>query len=348
MRRVLPWMVLVLSLAPALAPLLAPAPSRPDPAPAEGRLALKGAGGAGGGALVDLPAAPYFSYETALADAAWQADTDGLAGFASGADERLHLVMLRVHADADDAFGAAPLEPPAAVEDADTVALLMAASQQLLGALALAPHAAAHAPAVTDLRNALDPGAAVAAVSEFHVDVAAMPGWLRQATWAVMLTALGALALRALAPAAPALFTRLDPERALRHGRRAVLHDLIRDEPGLSLAELRRRTGLAHGSAQHHLRMLEGHTLVRSHVVGRQRRYFPAGPKADPQALLADGPRRILETLISAPMTTAAVASRMGRSVQTVWLQLDALRDHGLVTTQKQGRRMAWRAKVAP
>jgi predicted transcriptional regulator len=81
-----------------------------------------------------------------------------------------------------------------------------------------------------------------------------------------------------LFPVAP-LFSRIEQETVLTNPVRRQVLDCIAQEPGITIQELRRRTGVAWGTAVHHLLRLERHGLAVSHRSGGSRRYFPANTR---------------------------------------------------------------------
>lgn len=240
-------------------------------------------------------------------------------------------------------------EPAASKQSADVgLLLLIVTSQDSLAALALAPHPGVStglpyaASLASPLQDAVAGGVRLASTESLPI---ATPGWLLQAAWTVALAAFGLAALRAFdVPLAWRLFSRFEKEDVLNHDRRAQLFECIRGEPGIPFGQLSERVGLAPGVAQHHLRLLEQHELVRRLRDGRTTRFYPKGLKITPPAALAPTRQRILRVLQTEPgLTAVELAQRMGQRVQSTWDHLNRLRDAGLLAGERRGRAFAWR-----
>jgi len=225
----------------------------------------------------------------------------------------------------------------------DGLALLVAASQQTLALLGLTPQPGV-GPSLFDAGQFAPRLAAAPALQPLAGDVPAeMPGWLLQATWTVALAAFGLAALRE-AGLFVALFSRFNREDVLENERRSRLHEAIRADPGVSFGRLARLLGLAHGAAQHHLRQLEAHGLVRRAREGRTTHYYPAGPRFESPVALAPARRALLDALRAEPgLTLNDLAQRNGHRPQSVWDHLDRLRRAGLVFAERRGRSLTWR-----
>lgn len=135
-----------------------------------------------------------------------------------------------------------------------------------------------------------------------------------------------------------AYFSRIERPRVLDHERRARILEIVQAEPGIHSEDLRRRTGLAQGTLQHHVRKLvETGVLVRRRVGGYTCYHAPGA--ADAQGLEAQAvgrsaaARRILAALEEDPsLSGTALAERLGMSRQSVHYHLKRLRASGLVS----------------
>jgi len=67
---------------------------------------------------------------------------------------------------------------------------------------------------------------------------------------------------------------RAPRDSPLDHFTRGSLYQLVRDNPGIHFSELRRRTGISHGTCIHHLRVLEDAGYVHSKPVGPRTRFY--------------------------------------------------------------------------
>lgn len=133
-----------------------------------------------------------------------------------------------------------------------------------------------------------------------------------------------------------AYFSRIERPRVLDHERRARILEIVQAEPGIHSEDLRRRTGLAQGTLQHHVRKLvETGVLVRRRA-GRYTCYHAPGAAGvrglETEAVgRSAAARRILAALEDDPsLSGAALAQRLGMSRQSVHYHLKRLRASGL------------------
>lgn len=209
----------------------------------------------------------------------------------------------------------------------------------------------------SSLYGADTPLAAAAQSSPPIAAAAATGGWLPtpiQAAGAGAFAVLVGLAYwlwpKAKALAFAGLFSRVAPERLAEHPGRARLLETIRAEPGIHFQELVRRSGLASGTAVHHLNKLARADLIACRPLGRYTCYFP-GASPDRQSLLAapllrsDGARLVYETILGSPMLSGLeLAERTGLQKSTVNYHVQRLTEAGLVAAQRDGRAVRLRA----
>lgn len=149
---------------------------------------------------------------------------------------------------------------------------------------------------------------------------------------------------------AAGLFSRVTGPRLLEHPARARLHALVEAEPGIHFQDLVRKSGLANGTAVHHLQKLGESGLVAARPLGRYTCYFP-GASVDRASLAAapvtraEGARRILAEVAANPgLSGLEVATRLGLQPSTVAYHVKRLQEAGLVAAQRDGRAVRLRA----
>lgn len=132
-------------------------------------------------------------------------------------------------------------------------------------------------------------------------------------------------------------FTRLRHDRLLDDPTRALLHEIVRAEPGIHLAALVERSGASEGATRHHLaHLVNARLLVEERSPGFTR-YFVAGhlsPEESRRASLlrSASTARVHDVLSREPgLSLREVAARVGRSAPAVYRDVKRLRDAGLV-----------------
>lgn len=125
--------------------------------------------------------------------------------------------------------------------------------------------------------------------------------------------------------------------------RRRIL-DAVEQRPGIHFRELQDRVGLAAGTLQHHLHVLQTSGLL---VVARERQftryYAPGAVRAHDRPLVAalrrEGSRSILARLADdGPTSTRRLAAVLGRSESTISWHLARLAEAGLVERRRSGQ----------
>lgn len=125
---------------------------------------------------------------------------------------------------------------------------------------------------------------------------------------------------------------------------------LIRDRPGLHKSALCHETGLAWGTVDYHLRLLERGNLVSRHSVGRTTRLFPAGLRERQSVLatLADhAAARILAAVREAPQRMGSLSDHLGLSPKVVRRHVARLLHEGLLLRDGDHRPVYRAAEVA-
>ena len=138
------------------------------------------------------------------------------------------------------------------------------------------------------------------------------------------------------------LFTRLRRDRLLDNPVRARLHERIRAEPGIHLAELVDFTGLGKGATRHHVDQLVKHRLVVEAQDGGFARYFCAGEVPPEVArremvLRAGATREVYDLLAAEPgLSLREAAARLGMAAPTVHRYRKRLEKAGLLPAAPQ------------
>lgn len=164
----------------------------------------------------------------------------------------------------------------------------------------------------------------------------------------------GRFALRLL-PFAPlaGLFSRIQGQKVLDNPVRAHVHQVVVQDPGLSLEEVRSRAGIAWGTAVHHLRRLEDTGLLVSIVQNARRRYFAANTPASSHrahvaALSHPTARRVADFVRQRPgVDQSGLCAALGLRNPTASKHLQQLATHGLVLAERDGRRCRYHPTTA-
>lgn len=153
-------------------------------------------------------------------------------------------------------------------------------------------------------------------------------------------------ALRASILALPflSLFSRIEKGRILDNPVRSRVHDLVGQEPGITLTAIQARAGVAWGTAVHHLRRLETHGLVVSAQQAGHHRYYLANSAAAARrgavAVIAHPTaRRIAELVAHRPgIDQAAICQTLGLNNPAASKHLSQFALQGLVLSHRAGR----------
>ncbi|HEX9709204.1 MAG TPA: hypothetical protein VGB42_04465 [Candidatus Thermoplasmatota archaeon] len=135
------------------------------------------------------------------------------------------------------------------------------------------------------------------------------------------------------------VFARLKRDSLLDHFVRGTLYQVIREEPGVHFAELRRRAELSNGSASHHLRMLEKGGYVRVVIDGTRTRFFTTDRALDKEVYgISDTDKAVLDAVVGEPgIGQHDLKGRVNRSDATVSRSVARLVTLGYVTTTREG-----------
>lgn len=174
----------------------------------------------------------------------------------------------------------------------------------------------------------------------------------------IMTVALGLGALAGLAYSVRArltwitlgLFTRLVKPTILDQAARAQIYEAIERDPGVQPSELRDRLGFANSHIAYHLQVLRRERIVTMVGTPGMRHYFVTGrfpPDEMRQRAVLRRPTvgRIFRHVAGRPSATLqGIATDVGCSLGLASRHLRRLIDVGLVTTERNGRRLAFRA----
>lgn len=138
-------------------------------------------------------------------------------------------------------------------------------------------------------------------------------------------------------------------QKALELQSRDRLYKAIEENPGLHFRELQRRSGMAVGSLQYHLQVLERHHLVRIEKTGKFSRFYSVrGPQlGDKQVLMSflrkPTVRRIVLFLIEKKRAANdQISKKCELSPSTVSWHMNELLSKGIVGKRKRGRKIAY------
>jgi len=137
------------------------------------------------------------------------------------------------------------------------------------------------------------------------------------------------------------VFSRLKRASLLDHFVRGTLYQVIRENPGIHFAELRRRAEIGNGAASYHLRVLEQGAYVRVIVDGMKTRFYTTDRKMEEDVYgISDTDRAILEAVVVAPgIGEGELALKVNRSQSVVSRSVTRLVTLGFVTaTHEAGR----------
>lgn len=133
-----------------------------------------------------------------------------------------------------------------------------------------------------------------------------------------------------------ALYARLAPRRALEHPRRQQMVDLLRAEPGMTLADAQRRLGLSNGVARHHVQLLAAAGIVRVVHDGALRRLYPTdAPRVEATPALRE--RALTAIRARGEVRASELAQQLGVSRQALHYHLKKLECDGAIVAAREG-----------
>jgi predicted transcriptional regulator len=129
---------------------------------------------------------------------------------------------------------------------------------------------------------------------------------------------------------------------------RRVIYQQIADTPGVHFRALLDDLDYAQGTLQYHLRWLADEGFVEVSDDGTYTRYYPAAEFAEADqavmnALRREYSRRVLAHLLAdGPLSTTELSDRLDKAQSTVSWHLSKLADADLVTSERDGRSVAY------
>ena len=142
-----------------------------------------------------------------------------------------------------------------------------------------------------------------------------------------------------------------EPEQALALEARKKIYGEIKAAPGIHFRELQRRTGIATGSLQYHLDVLEKKHAIKTLKEKKFARYYAVKEMITPfdQAALAllrqESPRQIVLFLLKKKSNSAnnmEIAEAVSLSPSTVSVHLAKLTDSGVLKRERRGREVVF------
>lgn len=156
------------------------------------------------------------------------------------------------------------------------------------------------------------------------------------------LAALGAIAWLVQSGGLAALYSRIAGPRVLDHDDREKALRLVRDRPGLSVAEVASELRVSWSTASYHLGVLEREGILVADRRGRHKRYLVAGSGLDKKAIaLTSNPtaKALMDVIATHPgITQSDAAARVGITASTASWHLKRLADAGLVNVRREWR----------
>jgi predicted transcriptional regulator len=129
---------------------------------------------------------------------------------------------------------------------------------------------------------------------------------------------------------------------------RRAIYQRVAAEPGIHFRALLADLDYAQGTLQYHLRWLADESLIEESDDGKYTRYYPAAEfDEDDQtvmnALRRKYSRRVLAHLLTdGPLSTSELSDRLDKADSTISWHLSKLADAGLVTKERDGRRVIY------
>ena len=125
---------------------------------------------------------------------------------------------------------------------------------------------------------------------------------------------------------------------------RKKLYSIIKKYAGSHFRAIQRKSGLAVGSVQHHIRFLVRRGLIIEAKEGKNLVYFPREFKSENRVLLSflrqDSIRKILLCILMNPKCNhEEIVKFVNLSPSTVSYHIKKLQETNIITTQKQGRK---------
>jgi len=138
-------------------------------------------------------------------------------------------------------------------------------------------------------------------------------------------------------------YSRFDNTDPLDHPFRAQLHELVRNEPGVTLAQLTQRLDVSESTVRYHTRILEEESHAERMKLWGNVRVFPSAFEHKERVITAaldeETTRTVLEAVAThEPASLTTVAEAVDRAPSTVSHHLSRLDTAGLVDRERDGQ----------
>jgi DNA-binding transcriptional ArsR family regulator len=147
---------------------------------------------------------------------------------------------------------------------------------------------------------------------------------------------------------ASSLFTRIRQPEALEQPRRKAIYEAVAQDPGLSMSELGRRTGISKGALLHHLNIMKDLGLIHERRFGHSIRLFIDGVPVSSQISLAtlqnQTARNLCSLIAKRPgiLQHQILAAFPGIPRSSVQFHLRHLVERQVIVGQRIGRTMVY------
>lgn len=140
------------------------------------------------------------------------------------------------------------------------------------------------------------------------------------------------------------LYSKIRKETTLDHVVRGQLIEIIRENPGLTVSQIKTQSSISRSTLLYHLSVLEGNGFITSKIWAGYRHFFPCGE------LLGEVPNhstpasnRVWELIRANPgLTMKELAKMTDTTPQAVKVNLARLQLDNRVKWAKQGRHRRW------
>lgn len=140
-------------------------------------------------------------------------------------------------------------------------------------------------------------------------------------------------------------YKRIRRENALENPRRLKIFNFIRKNPGLHFRELLRKTSMARGTLDYHIRRMESAGLLKAVPEKDRIHYFTAESQysAEEETLIIamenDSQRKIIKQIyLNRGARTEELADELGLSRVTIYTHVKHLKNLGIVRSKRAGR----------
>lgn len=138
------------------------------------------------------------------------------------------------------------------------------------------------------------------------------------------------------------LYSKLKPRDILVNEKRQMIVNYINEHPGEYYREIKRGLSMPGGTLRHHLKTLEGASMIRSRRNGKYLFYFPYSMGSMPM-VLTPAQKELVKLIGDRPGCTAPeLAERCGKTRRAVHHHLSEMSDLGIVRPEASGKGSCW------